>query len=267
MRYGCCLSMVASKEDPLGLRYLEEAAHLGFDYVELPLTGLAGLSEEEFTALQERLKAAGIGCEACNNFFPGEMHLIGPDRDEEQILKYTELVLGRAAELGAEFAGLGSGPARSVPKGVTLEEGYEQLKGLLRKQDEIAAAKGITILIEPLRSKESNLIHTVWEGRRLAEEVNREHVKFLVDYYHLCEEKEPVDHVACQDPKELCHVHFARPQDRYYPVKEEEKDYQEFFQALKSIGYDKRVSFEAYARNFPEEAREALCLLKEQLGE
>lgn len=266
MRYGCCLSMVAEGPDKTGREYIHEAARIGYDYIELPLSGLGSLSEDEFYEVRKQMKDAGITCEACNNFFPAGMSLVGPRRREEEILEYTELVLGRAERLGAEYVGLGSGVSRNVPEGVALDEGYRQLTGLLRQLGRIAKRKGITILIEPLRREESNLIHTLTEARQLAEDTGSGNVKILVDYYHFCAEKESAAHITAQSTDMLRHVHFARPDNRYYPTGEAHCSYEEFFHALKSIGYDSRISFEAYANNFSRDAEEALGLIKASVG-
>ncbi|BFL48877.1 sugar phosphate isomerase/epimerase family protein [Lactonifactor longoviformis] len=266
MRYGCCLSMVAEGPDKTGREFIKEAARIGYDYIELPLSGLGSLSEDAFHELKKQIKDAGITCEACNNFFPADMPLVGPRRKEEEILKYTELVLGRAERLGAEYVGLGSGASRNVPQGVPLDEGYRQLAGLMRQLGRIAEKKGITILIEPLRKEECNLIHTLTEARQLAEDTGSRNVKILVDYYHFCTEKETADHITGQTTDMLRHVHFARPDNRYYPTGEEHCSYKEFFHALKSIGYDSRISFEAYANNFSRDAEAALGLIKASVG-
>ena len=226
MRYGCCLSVVAEGPDKTGREFIHEAARIGYDYIELPLSGLGSLSEDEFYEVRKQMKDAGITCEACNNFFPAGMSLVGPRRREEEILEYTELVLGRAERLGAEYVGLGSGVSRNVPEGVALDEGY----------------------------------------RQLAEDTGSGNVKILVDYYHFCAEKESAAHITAQSTDMLRHVHFARPDNRYYPTGEAHCSYEEFFHALKSIGYDSRISFEAYANNFSRDAEEALGLIKASVG-
>ena len=74
-------------------------------------------------------------------------------------------------------------------------------------------------------------------------------VRVLVDFYHLTEEAEPVQHLLEDGREFLRHVHFANPTGRVFPVRGDEADYGSFIDALKTLGYDLHVSCEAYAPN------------------
>ncbi len=120
---------------------------------------------------------------------------------------------------------------------------------LLKNVAPIARRHGVTIVIEPLRQAECNLINSFAEGVQLARDVDDSAVRVLVDFYHMTEEQEPVQHLLDDGAAFLRHVHFANPTGRVYPVSPEEADYRPFIQALKTIGYDLHVSCEAYAPN------------------
>lgn len=264
MKFGCCLNMVAEREDRTGIELLPELARLGYDYVELPLAEMMELPEEEFERLiAGSLRENHMVCETCNNFFPGTVRLTGEGVDLEGVLRYAGKALARAGSLGVQYVVFGSGKAKHVPEGFSLEEGRRQVVELLRLIGPVAGANGITIVIEPLRRAECNLINTFEEGCLLAEEVGHEHVKVLVDFYHLTEEKEPVEHLLGLGREYLRHVHFANPAGRVYPAGMVEADYGPFFEALREIGYDRRISVEAYAGDFPVQAGRALRFLKE----
>ena len=83
-----------------------------------------------------------------------------------------------------------------------------------------------------------------------------------MDFYHLSEEKEPVEHIAEEGETYLRHVHFAEPMGRVYPRQAKESSYQPFFQALKTAGYAGRIRLEAYSRDFEKDAAVSLALLK-----
>ena len=78
MRFGCCVNMLVPLGEGAGVEFVERVAAAGFDYVELPLVRMAALPEPEFEAACRRIEAAGIRCEACNDFFPISMRLTGP---------------------------------------------------------------------------------------------------------------------------------------------------------------------------------------------
>lgn len=264
MRFGCCLNMVAGGEDGTGAEKIPALVEAGYDYAELPAAQMMELSDKEFEQIIKTLSECGVKCETSNNLFPTYFRLTGSDVDMNRILDYAERAFSRLERLGAEFVVFGSGPAKSVPDGFSMEEGYKQLVELTKKLAEIAEKHSITIVIEPLRKQESNLINTFAEGVTLAKDVDHPAVKVLVDYYHLVEENEPVENLEKWGKEYLRHIHFARQSGRNYPtdLKEDEKRYKEFFEALEKIGYSSRISVEAYTDDFSADAPKALSVLK-----
>ena len=249
MKFGCCLNMVATGADGTGQEWLESLAECGFDYVEMPTAQMMELDDQAFAALKERIARTGLTCETSNNFFPTYFRLTGPEVDLESVLDYARRALTRAEELGVQYLVFGSGPAKQVPQGFPLEEGYRQVVELLKQVAPIAREHGVTIVIEPLRKAECNLINTFAEGVQLARDVDHPNVRVLVDFYHLTEEAEPVQHLLEDGREFLRHVHFANPTGRVFPVRGDEADYEPFIDALKTLGYDLHVSCEAYAPN------------------
>ena len=264
MRFGCCVNMLATPECPTGFNFFPKLAPLGFDYVELPLAQIMDLSDSEFDAMVQEIEASPIRCEVCNNFFPASVRLTGPDVDAAQVQDYVERALARAGRLGVENVVFGSGGAKQVPDGFPLEEGYKQLIPLLRDiVSPIAKRYNITIVIEPLRKAECNLINSFAEGVQLAKDVDRDNIKVLVDYYHLTEEHEPVSHVADDGKAYLRHVHMAYPEGgRTYPTDIHESDYTSFINALKAADYDARVSCEAFTDDFDHYAPLTIAFFK-----
>lgn len=266
--------MVAERKDGTGAEHIasfaklhlpqkdlsapEKQSEIRYDYVELPIAQLSQLSENEFLQVQKQLEEAGIPCEACNNFFPTDLRLTGPDADQAKALVYAEKALQRAAKLGAKAVVFGSGPAKMVPMGFSLEAGYQQIVSLLKEVNKIARENEIEIVIEPLRKAECNLINTFEEGCKLAKDVAGSNVAVLVDFYHFTVEKEPIEHLLRYGKQYLRHVHFANPNGRVFPASITEAAYRPFIGALHEIGYNGRVSCEAYSKNFLPDAEAAL---------
>lgn len=261
MRFGCCLNMVASNPDGTGREHLRTLKESGFDYAELPLAEMMALSDESFRALGEDLKRYAIACEVCNNFFPGTIRLTGPDADLTRVMPYVRQAMERAGSLGVKRVVFGSGKAKNVPDGFSMKRGYEQIVALLQAVSPIADAQGITIVIEPLRQAECNLINTFREGCCLARDVNCKNISVLVDFYHLTVEKESPAVLCELGPQFLQHVHFANPTGRVYPLHKDEADYLPFIHALHTAGYDQRISCEAYTNDFQKHAPLAQALM------
>ena len=263
MRFGCCLNMVAEQADGVGFEHFDELVEAGYDYVELPLAEMTALDDDAFKFIQDKIAASELSCEVCNNFFPKHFRLTGntPDSDDK-IMGYVQKALQRASLLGAKKVVFGSGAAKQLPDGFSYEDGFKQLIELCRKIAPAAKEQGITVVIEPLRSQECNIINTYAEGFRLAESTKHPNIQALVDYYHLTEEQEPLEHLFQTGSCALTHVHFAHPEGRVYPRMENLDSYRAFFDALKQIGYDGTLSCEAYSHNFSADAKEALSMLK-----
>ncbi len=262
MEIGCCTNMMATKADGIGAEYLEGLARAGFDFVELPVAETNALDDEAFRELVSKVEASGLRCTNMNNFFPASYRLTGPDADEAAAVDFIERALERAAALGAEYVGFGSGAARRLPAGFPRENGLEQLAALLRKMGAIAKKNGLVILIEPLRQAECNVVNTFAEGCALAERVNDAHVLVMSDYYHLAHNKEDVGPIAQLGKAWLRHLHIASF-GRRFPRRGDRDDYASFAAAVKQAGYGGRLSIEAQSDDFEGDAAAALPLLRE----
>lgn len=271
MRFGCCGNLVASGPDKTGIEIVEKIAEYGYDYIELPLAEMMDLSREEFDSLKARVKASGISCEVCNNLFPARIRLTGPDVDMKQIAAYLEEALPRAKELGVDTVVFGSGVAKNVPEGFSHETACEQVLEITKLVAPVAEKNDITIVIEPIRKPECNILNTFKEGVVMAKEVNHKNIKVLVDYYHMTWEEEEPEILLDYGRDYLRHVHFANPnlQDeesrkagRKYPASIDEWDYSKFIKVLHEIGYEGRMSIEAGASDFDGQAQKAIEFLK-----
>ena len=260
LRFGCCGSMIAPATDPIGLAIVEDLAAFGYDYIELSLRDLAVLPEPALVALTSRLRRSGLACEVCNNFFPPEIRLTGPAVDLPAALRYAEHALATAARVGAFVVIFGSSGARNVPAGFALGAAWGQLRTLLTALAPLADDHGITLAIEHLNRSESNIINTVPEGWRMAQEVAHPRVRLLIDAYHLLLENEPLA-ILAQVASAVSHVHVAQGIDRRFPAGSDAA-LSAFFAALHATGYAQRCSVEAYSRDFTTDARGALAVCR-----
>jgi len=263
MRFGCCGSMIAPESDPLGASIVEEAAGLGFDYVELSLRDVMSLPEAGVRDLQARLDRAGLACEACNNFFPPHIRLTGPQADLLAALEYGRRALDRAARLGSRAVVFGSAGARNVPEGYDMDSALAQLTGLLAGLGPRAAELGIVVAVEPLRRQESNIINRLEEALRLVDGIGHPSIRVLVDFYHLEAEAEDLSIIA-RAGAAIRHVHVAEGEGRRFPSGPGALG--PLFAELRRIGYGGRCSIEAYTEDFSTDARRALGFLKEMAG-
>jgi sugar phosphate isomerase/epimerase len=243
----------------------EAARAAGFDYVETNASKVAALTDEDFEKLAAQVAQLRIPLAASMNFIPSAIKLTGPDVDPAKQLAYVAGVLGRLETLGVKVVVFGSGGARRVPDGFSKDEAFTQLVDFCRRMAPVAREHGITIVVEPLRKQETNIINTAREGLALVRAVDRPEIKLLADYYHMAEEGESADIIAEAGPL-LAHTHIANPKGRVYPLAAGEADYAPFFANLCQIGYSARMSIEASTKDFPADAPRSLALLRHSLA-
>jgi D-psicose/D-tagatose/L-ribulose 3-epimerase len=239
----------------------EAAQAAGFDYVETNASRVAALTDEEFQKLAAQVVQLKIPLAASMSFIPAAIKLTGPETDPAKQMAYVTGVLGRLKQLGVKVVVFGSGGARRVPDGFSKDEAFTQLVDFCRRIAPVARENGITIVVEPLRKQETNIINTAREGLALVRAVDRPEVRLLVDYYHLAEEGEDPAIIA-EAGSLVAHTHIANPKGRVFPLSPDESPYAGFFSNLCTIKYKGRISVEASTKDFASEAPKALAMLR-----
>ena len=252
VRFGCCVGtepLVEGLESELGA-----ARRAGYEYGELRLRSLAELSDEDFDVVRRIVEEAPIEVLSYNIFFPSTIPVTGPQVSVKDVDDYLKRSLARALQLGGRCVVFGSSRSRNVPEGFDVHRARGQIDEFLKRCEEHAGPREITIAIEPLNRKESNIINTVAEALEIAERLSLPHIKVLADCYHMFLEKESYD-IIHKAKEQLAHVHISDG-DRYFPghCPSGGMDFAVFFDALKNIGYAGLISTEAKFDDFESEA-------------
>lgn len=237
----------------------------GGAYVE---TGISSFciperSAEEFASHLEKVHQCCLPVSSANGFFPGDIKLVGPDADHDRVLHYTETAMQRAAEVGITKAVLGSGNARKVPEGFSFEEARQQFINLCKQLAPIAQKYGVTIVLEPLQSEETNFINTVAEGLEIVKAVGHPNFCILADLFHMAREKESPESIV-KAGKLLRHVHIAEVAQRTPPGTNGD-DFTPYLLALKKIKYKGNISIECGWKNFDQQVGPAIAELQQQI--
>jgi len=244
------------------LKNVAAAKAAGFDYVELSTTEIAGLPDEDFAAAERMLRDAGVPTPVTNLFLPATMKVTGATIDKDAQAAYVGKAFERLARIRVGLVVFGSGGARRVPEGFPPDEAFAQLVDFGRRAAKLARPRGITILVEPLRRQETNIINSAAEGLKLVEAVDDGAFQLMVDFYHLASEHESPE-IVIQARDHLRHVHMANPNGRVFPLAWEEFDYEPFFATLRRIGYNQRISVEASTQDLTGDALRSIALLRQ----
>ncbi|MZQ86959.1 TIM barrel protein [Paenibacillus sp. 5J-6] len=236
---------------------------MGFDYIECALVSLNLENEEEYAAKLPLFMDSPLPVSAFNIFFPGDIKVVGPEVDLERLQRYIHKAAKALNQIGAKTVVLGSGRSRNIPDGWERSRSEEQFVQLLSHIGEEFAGTGVTLVIEPLNKKESNLINSVSEAVSFAKQVNHPSVRVLADFYHMDEEKESL-HTLIDNKSWLHHIHLAdtgrfSPGTGQYP-------YDQFVAALQTAGYEGMISAECTVRDPEVEQRESLAFMKRVFG-
>jgi sugar phosphate isomerase/epimerase len=244
-------------------RSIEDAHRLreaGYDYIECALASLPIENESELREMFPRYMDSPIPVRAFNVFFPGDLLVVGPNTDDVRIGNYLHHAAEFMGKLGASIAVLGSGRSRCVPEGWERSRAEDQLLRLLERISDEFDGTGVTLAVEPLNKKETNLINSVAEAVAYAKTVNRSNVRVLADFYHMDEEREPLQTLV-EHQDWLAHIHLAdtlrqSPGTGRYP-------YKEFAAQLKASGYSGMISAECSVKEPETEFAASLAYLKQ----
>ncbi len=251
MKFGCCAS----------IEQAQDVYAAGFDFIECTVVSLEPeKSDHEFAKILTKYRNSPIPIEVFNVFLPGDMKIVGETVDQNRIKDYLEKALARVNQIGADTIVFGSGGARSVPNGYSFKRAEEQIIQFLKMVADYAEPLGITIVIEPLNKKESNIINSVKEAQDLVDKINCKSIQLLADFYHMDEENEPLENIV-SSKENVKHIHVAdtgrlAPGTGHY-------HYEKFVDRIKEANYTRRVSIECNWHDFNNEATKARKFLQQ----
>lgn len=262
MRLGCCMFLSAWGGDLCGT--MQKYRDAGIEYIELPVTELVSMEEAAFSELCQQFEQAPIRCEGVNVLFPGTLRLIGEDVDQGAVTAHLDKTFDRLSRLGVDIVVFGSGKAKEIPEGFPRQRAEEQLLELLHTLGSYASRYGNTVVLEALNTGECNFVTSVAESYGFVKQVNHPRVKLLVDYYHMVTNGEDESILDCLGA-DLCHMHFADPNGRTFPVPQNQERYRAFFSHIKKIGYTGRLSMETSSKDRLGDSEKYLPVLQEIL--
>ncbi len=233
MKFGACINFEKA----------QEAYPKHTDFVEIAAWDLVDLEKERLDHLKKAVEDGWFTTYSSNGLFPQDLRLTG-DVNWDAVRAYCDQIFYRLAELKVSVLVFGSGKAKRVPDGFSREKAWDQLYELGNLMSDIAKPLGQTVVVEPLRFEEVNIVNTFAEGAEYCRTVNRDNFKLLVDFYHFSANGEDFSTIE-QNKDLLYHTHIATANTRTRPTTEEDwAFFEDCIKKLKSIGYDRAMSFE-----------------------
>lgn len=218
---------------------LARIENAGFDYAELPAMSFADMEPCVFDSVLGGFRAP-VAC----NLFPGRIPLVSLERDLDAVRDYLDVVFSRAVSLGIGKIVFGSGKARSYDSSsMSFDVAMERLNETVCSAIVPKACEyGVTILLEPLKRGECNLINTVEEGYSFVSDVSSPRFLLMADIYHMNSNGEDLSTLDSSLEK-VHHVHIAG-RERSLADTLCNPYILRALSLLKSRGYDETISFE-----------------------
>jgi D-psicose/D-tagatose/L-ribulose 3-epimerase len=221
--------------------YVDEAARLGFDGVEL---SLLGMTEANIDRLRRRVQELGVELTCTTGLSPAQditssdptVRRAGVDYLENAIR--TSAALGSPLLSGVVFAPWGK--RQMTERDARWGRSVEALKAVAP----LAADCGVTLGVEAINRFETDLINTAAQALSLVEAVDEANVGVLLDTFHMNMEEKDVGEALTRSRGKLVHLHCVE-NDRGAPGTGH-IPWPDVFDALRRIAYDGWLTLEMF---------------------
>ena len=246
-------------------RELAESADWDFDYLE-GFPGLLGADADDSQAERECLALLAkhpLRMQTMCGFIPNPqgrgLMVVGPDVSLDRLRTFVTRVFDLMQRAGAEVIGYGSGGSRWVPDGFDRDKAHQQVADFLHLCADLGEPRGVKVALEPYNRDDANLLNTVSEATEFIREVDRSHAKLMADFFHMKLNGESFDALKQAGPH-LIHAHIAEP-GRGRP-QTTPADHALFLHALRTAGYDGRVTLSGALPAYADDRATAIALKK-----
>lgn len=241
MKFGVHLALWMTTWNDDVAPYVEEAARLGFDGVEL---SLLGMTDANISRLRQSARELGVEL-TCTTGLSSAQDITSGDPEVRQAgVRYLESAIRTSAALGSSLL---SGVV-FAPWGTRLmterEVRWARSVKALKAVAPLAADLGVTLGVEAINRFETDLINTAAQALRLVEEVDEPNVGVLLDTFHMNMEEKVIGQAIRQSHSKLVHVHCVE-NDRGVPGSGH-IPWSDVFDALRSITYDGWLTLEMF---------------------
>lgn len=221
--------------------YIEEAARLGFDGVEL---SLLGMTDDNIARIRKCLDETKLEL-TCTTGLNMAQDITSDDLDVRKVgIEYLEQSIKTVAALGSPllsgviFAPWGKRVMQN--RDVRWARSVEALKSVAP----LAKEHGVTLGIEAINRFETDLTNTAAQAVQLANDVDESNVGVLLDSFHMNMEEKDIVGALKHAKDKLVHFHCVE-NDRGAPGSGH-TPWPIFFEGLKAINYDGWLTLEMF---------------------
>jgi sugar phosphate isomerase/epimerase len=247
-RYSICNELFEKWDFARSIRAMKEA---GFDGVEIAPFTLADDVDSVTPARRAEMRRimAGEGVAFAGLHWllitPKWLHVSTGDRAvRERSWAYFHKLIDLCGDLGEGGIMVLGSPKQRGSQGNSREEATRNLKEGLASVADHASKRKATIALEPLASKDTDVVNTLDEAVRIVSEINHPAVQSMFDFHNTPDETEPLDAIVRKHFDRIRHVHVNEMDGRYPGTGN--LDFRPVFQALADLKYKGWVSLEVF---------------------
>ena len=220
---------------------------IGYRYIETGIKGFAENKASLDTALSV-LDKYKIRCEVGQHPFPGEYDPSGKQSKEalEKVRDYMYWLISSTSDLNIEKLVMGAGGARVLPSPDKYDNVMEQMADICKYAiSPVLDQFGVILTLEGLRKNETSMMNSTAESVKICKLANMPNIKVMADLYHVAHEDGDFVAGFPNHKGYIMHSHIGKPVPRIMPSEGDGYDYKPFFDALRSAGFNGRMSVEA----------------------
>jgi len=228
--------------------YIEKAARLGFDILEIAASPIPGYSDQKLREIRACAAVNGITLTCGHGPSPSQNIASFDPAVRASALSFYSDLLHRLEKLDIHLIGGGLYSYWPVDYSKQIDKPGDWGRSVegVTSISKVAQSCGIQLCLEVLNRFEGYLLNTAEEAVKFVREVNNPHVKVMLDTFHMNIEEDNIGGAIRQTGSLLGHFHTGET-NRRCPGKGR-IPWHEIGEALKDINYQGAVVMEPFVR-------------------
>jgi len=274
-KYAMCNESMREKSWAEQCEIIAEAGYQGVEIAPFTLVkeGVQEITLANRKEMAATMKESGIECAGLHWLLappPKGLHFTTADKlVRRKSVAYLDELIDFCGDLGGTVMIFGS-PRQRNTVGISIDEAKKYFADGLAQVAKHAQRRGVKILIEPLDTRQTDVVNTMAEALEIVKRVNHRAIKLMFDFHNTPNETEPFDVLIKKFYRHIYHVHVQEIDGKHLGTGSGVNDYVKAFQELKDLKYDKWISLEVFdfspgGKRIAEESMKVLKQIEKKL--
>ena len=247
-KYSVCNEVFEKLEFAPACTAIREAGYAGIEIAPFTLAEHADeISAARRRELQDIMRSEGVAFVGLHWLLltPKWLHVTTADRAvREKSWAYFLKLIDLCADLGDKGIMVLGSPKQRASQGNSPEDATKHLRDGLASVASHAAARGVTVALEPLAGKDTDVVNTLDQAVRIVKEIHHPAIQSMFDFHNTADEREPLDALVKRHFGYIRHVHVNEMDGRHPGTGS--FDFRPVFQTLAGLKYSRWVSLEVF---------------------